>query len=314
MDDAPRPWTTLASRRLLERWWMTLRVDRVRLPGGHTLDEFHVAEYPDWACALALTDGGEAVLVEQYRYAVDRVALELPAGVVDPGESPEAAARRELLEETGFEARQWERLGRLAVEPGRHTNWGHLYLARGARRTAEPDPDAAEDLRVRLVPASRLPGLVEAGRIVHGTHAAAVFWAQGRGALADPAPANPAPGPAFTRPHPPNTGPMQKEQKTILVSVNVEDHDDQDARISEIGKKVGQGWRVIQAIPVSGEEAGPGGLSEDFMRYQVTVEREIDSDNVIVDADRGGAAGLKDVGQVSAAFDEPFADEGDDEA
>ena len=99
---------------------------------------------------------------------------------------------------------------------------------------------------------------------------------------------------------------MQKEQSTVLVSVNVEENDDQDALMTEIGRKVGQGWTVIQAIPLSGEEAGPGGASEDFMRYQVTVEREIDSDNVVVNPDRGGAADLKDVGQVSAAFDEPI--------
>ena len=103
---------------------------------------------------------------------------------------------------------------------------------------------------------------------------------------------------------------MQKEQKTLLVSVNVEEHDGEDAHYNEIGRKVGQGWTVIQAIPLSGDEAGPGGASEDFMRYQVTVEREIDADNVVVDADRGGAADLKDVGQVSAAFDGPI--DGDD--
>ena len=105
---------------------------------------------------------------------------------------------------------------------------------------------------------------------------------------------------------------MQKEQSTVLVSVNVEDHDDQDALMTEIGRKVGQGWTVIQAIPLSGEEASPGGLAEDFMRYQVTVEREIDADNTVVDADRGGAADLADAGQVSAAFDGPLPDESDD--
>ncbi|WP_412062847.1 hypothetical protein [Rubrivirga sp. IMCC45206] len=102
---------------------------------------------------------------------------------------------------------------------------------------------------------------------------------------------------------------MQKELQTLLVSVNVEEHDGQDQHMTEIGRQIGQGWKVIQAIPLSGEEAGPGGLSEDFMRYQVTVERKVDSDNVIVDADRGGAAELKDVGQVSAAFDGPINDE-----
>ena len=106
---------------------------------------------------------------------------------------------------------------------------------------------------------------------------------------------------------------MQKEQQTLLVSVDVQEEDGQDALYNRIGQKVGQGWKVIQAIPLSGEEAGPGGLSEDFMRYQVTVEREIDADNVVVGADRGKAADLADAGQVSAAFDGPLPDESDDD-
>ena len=183
---APRPWTTLATETLVERWWMTLRVDRVALPGGPVLDEYHVVEYPDWACVLALTDDGHAVLVEQYRYGVGRVLLELPAGMIDADEAPEAAARRELTEETGYRAHQWDRLGRLAVEPGRHTNYGHVFVARGCRRATPPAPEATEDLRVRVVPARALPGLVEAGEIAHGIHAAAVFWAQARGWLDEP--------------------------------------------------------------------------------------------------------------------------------
>ncbi len=183
---APRPWTTLARKTLLKRWWMTLRVDRVQLPAGPVLDEYHVVEYPDWACALALTDDGDAVLVEQYRYGVGRALLELPAGMIDPGEDPEVAARRELLEETGYGARQWDALGRLAVEPGRHTNYGHLFVARGAHRVAAPALEATEDLRVRVVPARELPALVEAGEIAHGIHAAAVFWALAKGWLDEP--------------------------------------------------------------------------------------------------------------------------------
>ena len=182
----PRPWTTLASRTLVDRWWMTLRVDRVQIPDGPVLDEYHVAEYPDWACVLALTDDGQAVLVEQYRYGIDRVILELPAGALDAGEDPATAARRELLEETGYRARQWDALGRLAVEPGRHTNYGHLFVARGCERVAAPALDAAEDLRLRVVPAHTLPALVEAGEIAHGVHAAAVFWALAKGWLDEP--------------------------------------------------------------------------------------------------------------------------------
>ena len=92
---------------------------------------------------------------------------------------------------------------------------------------------------------------------------------------------------------------MTTEQQTLIVSVNA-DADD-DSRMPQVGAKVGAGWRVIQTVLLSGEEAGLGG--DDFMRLQVTVEREIDDDNVVVDADRGGAADLKDIA-VTAAFDD----------
>ena len=179
----PRRWTQLSTRRLLERWWMTLRVDAVRLPTGVTIDEYHVAEYPDWVAALALTPGGDAVLVEQYRYGIDRLSLEFPAGAVDLGEDPLAAVQRELLEETGFQAAEWQAVGRLAVEPSRHTNWATLYVARGAERVAEPRLDATEDLRVVTVPAASLPERVAGGEIVHGIHAALVYRAFAEGWL-----------------------------------------------------------------------------------------------------------------------------------
>ena len=107
--------------------------------------------------------------------------------------------------------------------------------------------------------------------------------------------------PAFTAALSQTHSKMTTEQQTLIVSVNA-DADD-EARMQQIGAKIGGGWRVIQAVMLSGEEAGPGGASEDFMRLQVTVEREIDDQNVIVDADRGGAADLKDIA-ATAAFDD----------
>lgn len=95
---------------------------------------------------------------------------------------------------------------------------------------------------------------------------------------------------------------MTTEQQTLIVSVNA-DADD-ESRMQQIGAKIGDGWRVIQTVMLSGEESGSAGASEDFLRLQVTVEREIDSENVIVGADRGGAAALKDVA-ATALFDEP---------
>ena len=147
------------------------------------MEEYHVAEYPDWVCILALTDAGDAVLVEQYRYGIDRLSLEFPAGAIDGGEDPLGAAQRELREETGFVSDDWASVGRLAVEPSRHTNWAHLFVARGARRVAEPELDATEDLVVVERPAGSLPSAVAVGEIVHGIHAAFVFRAQAAGWL-----------------------------------------------------------------------------------------------------------------------------------
>lgn len=182
MSDAkPQPWTLLASRELLRRPpWLTLREDRVQLPTGAVLESFYTLEYQDWACVVPVLASGDVVMVEQWRHAIGRVSLEFPAGAVDAGETPEAAARRELMEEAGVEAAALEPLATLATEPARHTNWAHVYLARDAHIVADATPEASEDLVLRTVPSSDLAGLVARGDIVHGVHAAAAMLAAAR--------------------------------------------------------------------------------------------------------------------------------------
>ncbi len=174
-------WEVLSSRYLLRRKWMDVREDRVRLPNGTIIDEFHVLEYPDWVCILPLTPAGELVLVEQYRHGVGRLCLEFPAGVVDDGEDILTAARRELLEETGFEANRYEVIGRCAPEPSRHSNFAHIVIAPGARPVQEPEPDHEEVLRVTTWPVARLQELIEQGHFVHGVHHAAILLSHLRG-------------------------------------------------------------------------------------------------------------------------------------
>jgi len=170
-------WERLESERLLETPYFALRSDRLRLPGGAVKDPYYVVERPDAAIIFPLTGEGEAVLVRQYRPPLERMELGLPAGLVEEGERPEAAARRELLEETGYSGGEWEPLGALASSPSLKDNWAYLFLARGVEEMAPPDPDEHELVETVRVPVGELLGLIRAGEIVSSSGVAAVMLA-----------------------------------------------------------------------------------------------------------------------------------------
>ena len=107
-------WERLGGETLLETPYFNLRSDRLRLPDGSVKDPYYVLERPDAAIIFPVTEDGEVVLVRQYRPPLERLELGLPAGLVEEGEEPEAAARRELSEETGYSGGEWEPLGALA--------------------------------------------------------------------------------------------------------------------------------------------------------------------------------------------------------
>ena len=170
-------WKRLGSETLLENPYFSLRSDRLRLPDGGIKDPYYVIERPDAAIVFPLTASGEVVLVRQYRPPLEMVELGLPAGLVEEGENPESAARRELAEETGYSGGGWERLASLASSPSLKDNWAYLFLARGVEETAAPDPDEHELVEVVLVPLEELPNLVHAGKIVSSSGVAAVMLA-----------------------------------------------------------------------------------------------------------------------------------------
>ena len=170
-------WERLRSEKLFETPYFSLRSDRLRLPGGLIKDPYYVIERPDAAIIFPLTGEGEVVLIRQYRPPLERMELGLPAGLVEEGEKPEAAARRELLEETGHAGGEWELLGSLASSPSLKDNWAYLFLARGVEEVAPPDPDEHELVEVVKVPVGDLPGLIRGGDIVSSSGVAAVMLA-----------------------------------------------------------------------------------------------------------------------------------------
>lgn len=144
-------WKILESRYLIRRPWLTARVDKVELPNGVVHPEYYVLEYPTWVNIIAVTTDGRFVMVEQYRHGLGDVFTELVAGVAEKGEEPLQAARRELLEETGFGGGEWQLYTVLSANPGSMNNLTYTFLATGVEKISAQHLDETEDIAVRLL-------------------------------------------------------------------------------------------------------------------------------------------------------------------
>ncbi len=123
--------------------------------------------FRDWVNVVAVTDDDELVLVWQWRFGSQSVTLETVGGVIDEGESPQAAAERELREETGYEAARWTKLATTLANPALHGNTLHVFLAEGAKRVRDTKFDEHENIEVALVPKEHTARLMDEGHVTH---------------------------------------------------------------------------------------------------------------------------------------------------
>ena len=166
-------------REVLSTEWFRL-IEKVVEGSAHP---YYVLEAPDCVTVLALSSDGRIPLVRQYRPALDRDSLELPSGHIDPGDaSPEAAARRELLEETGYRAEQIQLLGVIDPDVGRLRVRIYCYFARNAVKVA-PSNNDDEQIEVSDCTPGELRGLIRSGRMCHAQDLAVVLLAQLQGVL-----------------------------------------------------------------------------------------------------------------------------------
>jgi 8-oxo-dGTP pyrophosphatase MutT (NUDIX family) len=153
-----------------------VRRDLALNPRGGGEHNFYCIEAVDWINIIPLTAQGEVVMIEQYRHGADEVTLEIPGGMVDEGERAEVAATRELLEETGYRAREVRLLGRTRPNPAIQNNWLYSFLAHDCRFEQEPVFDSSEWTVVRLIPLADIPALIAEGAITHALVIAAFHW------------------------------------------------------------------------------------------------------------------------------------------
>jgi len=170
-----KPWLRIKSETLVADRWLTLRADECRLPNGTTLAPYYVLEEREWVHIFARAADGRVLTVTQYRYAGDAVCVELPGGIVDEGESPLVAARRELLEETGFEAASWTKVATTFANPARQTNRVHVYLAEELGPGGAQSLDEAEDIRVALLDVEAIKAAIVDGSFSQGLHIAGFY-------------------------------------------------------------------------------------------------------------------------------------------
>lgn len=172
-----KTWELVHQESLARTPVFNLRRDRKRRADSGFTWDFYILEAGDWVVVIPLTAERDVVLVEVARHGTGELSLEAPGGLIDPDDpSPIAAAERELLEETGYQAERIVPLGIAHPNPAVQGNRCYSFLAENVRRVAEPRLDAAEDLTVLKVPLASVPDLLRQGRITHSLMLAAFLW------------------------------------------------------------------------------------------------------------------------------------------
>lgn len=174
MPGQPRSWKRVRTVRSDDYQILRVREDIFADPRDGTEHPRAIVDADEWANVVALTTDRQVVLVRQWRFGSREDGLEIPGGVVDRGETPAAAAARELEEETGYRPGKIEALGWLWPNPAHFTNKMHTFLARDCERAHDGTPESGEDLVVELVPWARIPELIRTGEIRHALHVAAL--------------------------------------------------------------------------------------------------------------------------------------------
>ncbi len=170
-------WQRLSSRPAGDFRIFQIRTDRLVSPRTQEEHDFYVIDCVNWVNVLAVTPEQQLVMIQQYRHGSNTIELEIPGGMIDPQDaSPEAAAVRELREETGYEGRNPQRIGEVFPNPAIMSNTCYTVLLEECCLVHPVQFDHSEDLVTRLVPITEIPTFVSSGQIRHSLVVVALYY------------------------------------------------------------------------------------------------------------------------------------------
>lgn len=175
MTEKAETWKRNSSKQIADCRVFKVRQDFCERESDNIQHSFFVLENPDWVNVIALTKDHKVVLIEQFRHGIEQNILEIPGGMIDGNESPEKAARRELLEETGYSANEFIYLGKSRPNPAIQNNWIYHFLAPNAEKTHDTTFDEHESVLSKLVSLEEIPSLIANGVITHSLVVAAFY-------------------------------------------------------------------------------------------------------------------------------------------
>jgi ADP-ribose pyrophosphatase len=166
-----KPWKTLETKSLHPN----IRVDTCELPNGQVITP-HILDYDDEIMVFALTKDQQVVLIKQYRHGIQDVILEFPGGSVDQGETPLEAAKRELMEETGYAGDRFIALGQVSPNPAIYSNQLYIFLAEDAETSGPQSSHDIDDAEVVLRPLDDVIASARSGELIHSLNVTTLFF------------------------------------------------------------------------------------------------------------------------------------------
>ena len=146
------------------------------MPNGNIVEPYYVLEYPNWVDVIPVTGNNEIIMIRQYRHGINKVSLELPCGAIESHETPLEAAKRELLEETGYTCKKFVEMCKLSPNPANHSNYIYSYLAMDVKLTNNQNLDYSEDIDFVAIPIHEVKRMLKNNEIIQAMHVSALFY------------------------------------------------------------------------------------------------------------------------------------------